>query len=91
MDLQLLKKRAREELSYAVKIGRIKKPERCEGCNKIRPLQGHHPCYARSLKVKWLCTKCHSKLDRAKLRGKKYRSRRSKGSESPGDSMSEGG
>lgn len=85
MDLKTQKSIARDQLAYAVRIGRIKKPDRCELCGYSADLQGHHECYSRPLKVIWCCKRCHSKLDGPKRKGKKYRCRRSKGSQSPYD------
>ena len=50
---------ARTILSNAVKLGRIKKPNKCMKCGKQVKLQGHHPNYDRPLEVLWVCTKCH--------------------------------
>lgn len=56
--------KARSELRYAVKIGLIKKLNFCQLCEKIKPLQGHHPDYAKPLEVLWLCSGCHKKVHR---------------------------
>lgn len=53
---------ANKKLQYAVKTGKIVKPNTCEVC-KVEMLQakihGHHNDYAKPLKVMWLCNKCH--------------------------------
>ena len=53
---------ARAKLRAEVKLGRIKKPMKCESCRKVKPLQGHHPDYTKPLLVKWLCHHCHMKI-----------------------------
>ena len=50
-------------VSYAIKTKRVKKPKRCSRCGKkSRLIHGHHSNYAKKLKVKWLCPKCHKLL-----------------------------
>lgn len=61
--------RAREQLRYAVKMGRVIKPSHCDNCNNARSLDGHHDDYSKPLEVAWLCDLCH-KLRHNKLRDK---------------------
>ncbi len=56
-----LKYRARVELNNAVKLGKIKRPSKCDNCGEKGIIEGHHPNYRKSLIVKWLCTICHGK------------------------------
>ena len=58
--------RARNTLHYAVKVGNIIKPERCESCNEVADVHGHHEDYLLPLKVDWLCVSCHNKLHQKK-------------------------
>lgn len=51
---------ARARFHYALKLGKIKRPERCKCGNS--PVQGHHTNYNEALKVKWLCRDCHFNL-----------------------------
>ena len=51
---------ARAKIRYAVKIGKIKKPKKCEVCERIKPVQGHHEDYSKPLEVIWLCSGCHA-------------------------------
>jgi len=40
----------------------IKKPKRCEGCNKKANntiISAHHPNYDKPYVIQWLCPKCH--------------------------------
>ena len=55
---------ARAKVSYAVIKGLLKKPKKCEVCEEIKPLQGHHEDYSKPLEVIWLCTRCHADADR---------------------------
>lgn len=54
-----VKGKARLAVQYAVKVGKIERPDRCEDCGRDRPLQGHHEDYDRPLDVVWLCRPCH--------------------------------
>lgn len=56
-----IKTSARQKLNYAVKVGKIIKPERCEECNKTHRITAHHQDYANPLDVEWLCYECHGK------------------------------
>ncbi|MCE5322128.1 HNH endonuclease [bacterium] len=54
-------------LAYAIKTGKIEKPETCEACGKnvgAENIQGHHIDYEHPYEVKWLCGKCHRDLHR---------------------------
>lgn len=53
---------ARNTVRYAVKTGKIQKPDRCINCNVINPLDGHHEDYDKPLEVQWLCRSCHKQL-----------------------------
>jgi hypothetical protein len=59
------KKKAHNKLNNAVRDGKIKKPERCQGCDtKPKRLEGHHKDYTKPLDVMWLCRSCHAKEHR---------------------------
>ena len=53
---------AKGQIQKALNSGRIKKPRRCEICDKERRLDGHHEDYRKPLKIQWLCRVCHHKL-----------------------------
>ncbi len=55
---------ARAKARYAVSKGILLKPKKCEVCEKVLPLQGHHEDYTKPLEVIWLCVKCHVEADR---------------------------
>lgn len=67
---------ARKRVNTAIEYGKLVRPTRCEQCGNEpgftpygRPLiQAHHYAgYENALRVKWLCTKCHTKTDAPKL------------------------
>lgn len=54
-----LKAAARAKLQYAVRLGRVVKPDHCSSCLNGGKIQAHHPDYSKPLDVVWLCIKCH--------------------------------
>ncbi len=55
---------ARAKARYAITKGIIKKPKKCEVCEQVKPLQGHHEDYSKPLEVIFLCYTCHAEADR---------------------------
>lgn len=55
---------AHARLEKAVKSGKVKKPEKCQFCRKILPLEGHHPDHEEWDEVIWLCKMCHAAVHR---------------------------
>ena len=58
-----IKESARNKIHYAVRVGKIIKPDTCSGCGTPTPkhrLHGHHPDYSRPFFVDWLCIDCHA-------------------------------
>ena len=53
---------AHQAILWAVRLGMIKKPEKCEICERIVKLQGHHDDYKKPLVVRWVCKICHNHL-----------------------------
>jgi hypothetical protein len=52
---------ARNKLSNALRVGRIKKPPECQICAVCDDrLHGHHEDYTRPLDVIWVCNACHA-------------------------------
>lgn len=52
-------------IMYAIKLGVLKKSLYCEECGMTDCLiDGHHENYDEPLKVKWVCRKCHRKLEK---------------------------
>lgn len=60
------KVRARRLLQAAVRKGELTRPERCEDCGEVKPVQGAHRDYSKPLEVRWLCILCHGRYDRGK-------------------------
>ena len=51
---------AHSAVGYAIKSGRLEKPERCESCgDKHKTIHAHHEDYGKPLEVDWLCPPCH--------------------------------
>lgn len=46
---------------YALKTGRLVKPEACQRCGAVGELEGHHHDYTKKLEVEWLCVSCHKR------------------------------
>ena len=53
------KTKARVAVHYALKTGRLTRPDHCESCLKKRFAESHHEDYSKKLDVEWLCKKCH--------------------------------
>lgn len=50
---------ARRKLHYAVKVGRLVRPDACDECGKACKPHAHHHNYDLPLDVRWLCPSCH--------------------------------
>lgn len=58
------KERAHHAVDWALRTGRLVRPDTCEGCGaECRP-EGHHEDYAKPLDVVWLCVTCHANTHR---------------------------
>jgi ribosomal protein S27AE len=55
---------ARRAALYAVKIGKLRRPEACSDCGKTCKPHAHHADYSKPLDVTWLCGRCHGKEHR---------------------------
>lgn len=53
------KRRAHCAVNNAVRDGRLEKPDHCERCKSVGPVQAHHHDYDKPLDVVWVCTACH--------------------------------
>jgi len=52
--------RARSAVRYALKTGKLVRPDQCVRCGiKAKRIEGHHEDYAKKLDVLWLCNTCH--------------------------------
>ena len=62
-------RRAWNALYYALKTGKIDKPEVCSVCGKPigkDKIQGHHRDYSKPFEVVWCCQDCHVDLDKVR-------------------------
>ena len=63
------KRKAWNALYYALKVGKITKPETCSICNERvgkDKIQSHHEDYSKPFDVVWCCQNCHVNLDNAR-------------------------
>lgn len=56
--------KAHQALNYAVRIGKIKRGP-CVECGAVTNIHGHHKDYNYPLKVEWLCTRCHMRVEKS--------------------------
>jgi hypothetical protein len=59
-----IKRKAHSILAYAVRIGFLVRPDRCQNCQKPCKPEGHHHDYNLPLDVTWLCSSCHGEETR---------------------------
>jgi hypothetical protein len=57
--------RANGLVNKRIKLGHLKRPDRCERCGERSRTDGHHPDYSRPLDVVFLCRSCHMRLHSA--------------------------
>lgn len=57
------KQKAWNKVYYALKVGKIQKPNVCELCACGGKLQAHHKDYNKPFEITWVCQTCHAKLD----------------------------
>ena len=63
-----IRRSAMSRVNYAIKTGKITKPDICSRCGKHgKRIDGHHENYQKPLKVVWLCTKCHGIATKDKI------------------------
>lgn len=60
---------ARSQVAYAVKTGKLVKPDKCEQCSQSLPLEAAHDDYDKPLQIVWLCIPCHRAWDKAHPKG----------------------
>lgn len=56
------KSRSYNVLAYAIKTGKIIRPDCCSTCGIDCKPVGHHDDYSKPLEVVWLCSNCHNQL-----------------------------
>ncbi len=57
------KRKAWNAVYYAVKTGKIAKPDECSICGATGNMQAHHDDYSKVFDVVWVCQDCHVELD----------------------------
>ena len=54
--------RAKALFWYALRDGKVIRPDRCQHCNVECVPQGHHNDYSKPLDVVWVCVPCHTEF-----------------------------
>ena len=59
-------RKAWNALYYAIKTGKVMKPDNCQVCGKLvgKKIQAHHKDYSKPFEVTWCCQDCHVILDK---------------------------
>jgi len=57
---------------FAIKMGKLIRPNNCSKCNIECKPEAHHPDYENHLYVKWLCKQCHVNFHKELLNENKY-------------------
>lgn len=65
-----LKDNARQRLNYAVKTGKLIRPDTCSNCGFKGKIQADHHDYSKPLEVSWICSSCHGTITSVRLRNK---------------------
>lgn len=70
-DRTTLQYKCRQKLRYAVRSGKVFKPNTCSRCNKFfenkAKIHGHHHDYNKPFDVEWLCAYCHGRHHSEKM------------------------
>lgn len=71
----MLKAEAHRTVKLAIKEGKVERPLVCSVCHADGPAQAHHDSYEKKdhLKVRWVCKKCHARLDNERRDREKVR------------------
>ena len=54
---------ARKKVQYAVKTGKLTRPDTCSRCRRAEIVESHHEDYDKPLDVIWVCKRCHAELE----------------------------
>lgn len=58
------KYRAHQAVKYAIRVGKLVRPNTCQRCGSERSIHAHHEDYSKKLDVLWLCHACHVDVHR---------------------------
>lgn len=61
------KQKAWNKVAYALRVGKIDKPDNCSVCEKLvgkDKIQAHHNDYSKPFEITWCCQDCHTNLDK---------------------------
>ena len=58
------KNHAQQAVQYAVRVGKLKRPDKCTRCHKEGKVEAHHIDYSKQLEVIWVCRACHAFIHR---------------------------
>jgi hypothetical protein len=61
----LQSKRATLAVQYALRTGKLRRPDVCSECSKGCKPDAAHRDYSKPLEVRWLCRSCHRKWDQS--------------------------
>lgn len=53
---------AQNRLKYAVRMGYLVRPNKCEKCGIETKVDAHHEDYSKALEIMWLCRRCHMNI-----------------------------
>lgn len=59
----LAKRKARQKLNDAIKLGKMLRPSACSECGREGRVEAHHHDYGLPYDVQWLCRRCHVATD----------------------------
>lgn len=59
---------SKNKLQYAIKVGKISRPDKCDVCKIECKPHGHHIDYDKALAVVWLCGSCHKRVHTGDLK-----------------------
>lgn len=55
---------ARAAVTYALKTGKLVRPDVCSRCDVVCIPEAHHPDHDKRLEVVWLCSPCHRLIEK---------------------------
>jgi len=62
-EVRRLINRAHSHVVYAIKTGRLVRPDACSRCGVRGKIEAAHHDYSKPLEITWLCVRCHRQWD----------------------------